>query len=85
MGVYDYLKAKCPECGAKIGENNGDIQIKWFSRPGVGTCFRTFRLGDLLPEKMQDGNYAVGDHLYCCNQDRVIFAKIENNKFMGFI
>jgi len=83
MGVYDFLKGPCPTCGQEIGADSGDIQIKWFSSP-VGECFRTFRPGDELPMPMEDGLYSCGTWTYCCNDLRILFADIRDNKFVGF-
>lgn len=85
MGVYDFLKGPCPKCGKEIGADSGDIQIKWFSAPVEGECFRTFKPGDVLPAHIDNGLHAVGTYSYCCGTEKILYAKVENNHFMGFV
>jgi len=85
MGVYDFFKGPCPKCGAEIGEGMGDIQTKLFSEPIEGGCFRTFRPGDELPAHIEDGLSPLYPFPYCCGSKRVLYAKIENNRFVGFV
>lgn len=91
MGVYDYLKGPCPDCGEEIGADSGDIQVKWFvDVPSDGDCFRTYRLGDLLPrpnfatEALPNGEYTTSSWPYCCEDPRTLFAVIKDGKFVGF-
>ncbi len=86
MGVYDFLKGPCPDCREEIGLDSGDIQIKWFSYPEEGQCFRTFRPGDELPVSTGDGLSPLGEWRYCrCDTDKVLFARIEGGRFLGFV
>lgn len=92
MGVYDFLKGPCPNCGEEIGAESGDIQIKWFvDVPSYGDCFRTYRPGDLLPrpnfatETLPDGEYITSRWPYCrCENPEYLYAVIKDGKFVGF-
>ncbi len=88
MGVYDYLKGSCSECGEEIGADSGDVQIKWFvGEPDSGDCFRTFRPGDEFPVKLADGEYLAYDEWsYCaCNSRKPLIATVAGGRFTGFI
>lgn len=55
MGVYDFFKGKCPQCGSQIDHSPeygacGDIQTKYFGPwPEDGECFRNFYPGSRVP------------------------------------
>jgi hypothetical protein len=82
MGVYDFLKGPL-SCGCVVGENSGDFQIKWFS--DLDNCFRSFYPGDLLPGRVANGDRPLGWWKWCkCGRTVFLFARIKNNRFVGF-
>lgn len=84
MGVYDYLKGRCPKCGEEIGSNSDDIQVKWFPRIDATKPFRTFIPGDKLPIQLPDGDYITSTYPCKCNSKDPLLAQIRNNCFLGF-
>lgn len=88
MGVYDYLKGPCPDCGKEIGADCGDIQVKWFfGTPDPDDCFRTFRPGDKLPIPLADGCYMTYEQgwPFCnCKSTEPLLAMVSDGKFWGF-
>lgn len=52
MGIYDFFKGECPNCGKQIDEYNGksigEIQTKIF-HPTNKICFRKFIPGNRVP------------------------------------
>ncbi|OGZ35455.1 MAG: hypothetical protein A2V60_03400 [Candidatus Portnoybacteria bacterium RIFCSPHIGHO2_01_FULL_39_19] len=87
MGVYDFLKGPCPYCGAEIGKDCGDVQIKWFwdPDPELSCSFRTFRPGDTFPKPVPNGLYPLGDWGGCCGTRDPLYAVVVGNTFRGFV
>ena len=86
MGVYDFLRGPCPDCGEDIGEGWGDIQVKWFvGDPEKDECFRDFRPGDTLPRRLADGVYDTYPWTACaCKSNAMLYAIIHDGRFEGF-
>ena len=82
MGVYDFLIARCPGCGARTDEGQVGSQIKWISRPGQGTCFRVFRVGEKLPDPLEDGLYEVE---VCPECGKRLVALIKGNRISSVV
>ena len=92
MGGYDFLKGPCPDCGEEIGQDSGDIQVKWFVGLLDGECFRTYRPGDplpnpnFLPTALPDGVYLTYENGWACRcgSREPLFAVLKDGRFEGF-
>jgi len=71
MGVYDFFKGKCPNCGNQIdsfcGKECGDIQTKLFITDNYNS-FRSFRPGDNVPFSLGKECVQIGKTA-CCRTD----------------
>lgn len=93
MGMYDFFKEKCPQCGKNIGYNEngdpiGEIQSTDFT--GITTienndgmnCFRTFEVGTSCGCFPKDGCILL-EHP-CCHCKTRITAVFRNGVFNSF-
>lgn len=85
MGVYDFFKGQCPNCGKGIDHHPefgrcGDIQTKFFIFAGYEDCFREFFPGDRVPFS-PGGNLIIG-RTCCCKT--IIKAEFQDDLLIGY-
>lgn len=84
MGVYDFFKGSCPNCGRGVDHHPdfgrcGDIQTKFFIE-GDLECFREFRPGSRVP--FPPGCNLIIGRTSCCKT--IIKAEFHDDLLAGY-
>lgn len=78
MGIYDFFKGTCPNCGDQIENYNGEpcgaIQTKMFW-PMTNACFRSFYPGGKLPFAPPVERLCIGETACCDTTIDAVFDK----------